>query len=175
MAKPAPDAAVVLQILADRIVGVPAEETARKHGYRPKTISDIARRYKLDEIEHQLRTHITGQAAELSPDAIALNEKCDERLDEISELLYAEVKALKPEEGQSEFEPPTLKDRIARVGLLELAARGLESTRQARMKITCATTDAKKKQAAKEQKPEDGFKSDYADLANDDGDENEAL
>lgn len=172
MARKPPDTSTVLKILVDRICLVPAEQTARGLGYRAKTISDIASRYQLDDFEKQIRIAITGQAGELSPEAIKLNEECDAKLSEITELMYSEVEDMKADR-HNDPNPPTLRDRIARVSFLELTARGIEASRVSRLKIAGLTAENKKRQASKNQESDVGFKSDYADLANDAGDDDD--
>ena len=154
MAKPLPDAAVVLAIFLDRILGIPLAETGKKFGYKPGSLVSLANRYKFDEIERQIRLHITGQSLDMSPEMLALNRKYDQRIGKISDLIYQQTEVV----DDQRFETPLEKMRF-----LEVAAKGLEATRQSQLKIAAGAIDGRKKQA--EKKGPDEEKSEFADLA----------
>jgi len=154
MAQKPPDPSVVLQIFRDRVAGIPAVDTARKHGYQPKTLTAIAKKYGLDEIEREIRQLITGQASDISPEMVELNRKYDTRIGKISDLIYEQTESVESQR----FETPLEKMRF-----LEVAAKGLEATRQSQLKIAAGAIDGRKKQA--EKKGPDEEKSEFADLA----------
>lgn len=159
MAKPPPDTSVVLQILLDRVLQTPAEDTAKKLGYKPKSISDIAGKYELEEFERQIRIAIVGQVGELTPEAQQLNELYDTRLNEISERIYKQAK---------EAPEPTPLTVVDSMKMLEVAAKSLEFTRQARLKIAGVITDNKRRREEKGKLKDEGYKSAYSKLIEDD-------
>ncbi|MGV3526530.1 MAG: hypothetical protein ACO1RX_20095 [Candidatus Sericytochromatia bacterium] len=158
---------MLLTVLVERIKGTPIKEIAQRLGYRrAQSISEMAAKHRLDEIEQELRRLILAEADGLSPEAVALNQEYEERLAEVTDLIYEEA---------SNADNMQFEDHVEKMRFLEMAARGLESTRQSRLKIAGINAEAKKKQTAKTQQQDEGYKSDYADLANDDSEEGEDL
>lgn len=155
MAQKPPDPSFVLQYFRDRIIGIPIAESAQKYGYRStKHLSAFATKYKFDELEREIRQHITGQASDMSPEMVELNRKYDARIGKISDLIYEQTESV----DKQKFETPLEKMRF-----LEVAAKGLEATRQSQLKIAAGAIDGRKKQA--EKKGPDEEKSEFADLA----------
>lgn len=164
MAKPPPDPAVVLGIFRDRIAGIPAAETAQKYGYKPKTLTDIAGKYGLEDLERELRLMIVGQSGDISPEAQKLNEEYETELSKIAKQIV---------EAARNAENLRFESDLDKMRFLDVAAKALENTRQSRLKIAGVITDAKKRKDVKAEVKEEGYKSAYEDLLEDEDNDDE--
>lgn len=154
MPKKPPAAEIVLGILVARFSGAPASETAAKFGYKnPKSISNLANRYKLDDVESKIRSLLSGQASEISPEAVRMNLDFDERFKQLGEDIFDLAQEEFDSDDGQEISP------LDKMRHLQTAVKALEETRQARLKIAGITSD-KKKSEVKIEEP----KTDYADL-----------
>ena len=156
MSKPAPRAETILSILLDRILAVPAGETAQKLGLTPKYISDLASRYALNDIEFQIRMAITKRVPGVTPAARELNQGYEAQLKELSTKIYN----LADGHEDKEFD-----DDLSEMRYLQIAVKALEEARQARIKIAGIEALSKRKENTEVQSP----KSSYEDLLEDDG------
>jgi len=154
MARQAPPAEVVLAIFVDRICCVPAAETAKKYGYQQKTISAISAKYKMDELESDVRTAIIGQASSIPPEAQKINAEYDEKLAELGDKML--------KFAGEDFDKTGLNE-LDRARLMQVSIKTLEDTRQARVKIACSNAEARKKEATQDE----GQSSAYDHLVND--------
>lgn len=148
----------VLRLLVARVTGENLKELAKQLNYTNAHLSVIAGKYRLPEIEQKIRYHITGQVAQIPPEALMLNTEYDKQLkkigDEISNLAEDGIGA---EIG--------FDSNLDKMRFLDVAAKGLENVRQSRLKIAMLS-DGQKKQS----KPPD-TKTSYNDLIDDDDDE----
>jgi len=155
MAKNEPSPHDVLRLFLARVTGENLKELAKQMNYTNAHLSVIAAKYKLPEIEQKIRYHITGQVAQIPPEALALNTEYDKQLkkigDEISNLA---------EDGMGA--DMGFDNNLDKMRFLDVAAKGLENVRQSRLKIALLS-DGQKKQS----KTPD-TKTSYADLVDDD-------
>jgi len=155
MAKGEPSPHDVLKLLLARVTGENLKELAKQLNYTPGHLSALANKYRLSEIEQKIRYHITGQVAQIPPEALALNTEYDKQLkkigDEISNLAEDGISA---ELG--------FDSNLDKMRFLDVAAKGLENVRQSRLKIAMLS-EGQKKQA----KPNE-TKTSFSDLIDDD-------
>jgi hypothetical protein len=157
MARQSPEPHVILTVLLHRVLGVAQPETAKQLGYKnTKSISALIERYKLDDIESQIRMAIIGQASSLPPEAQAVNADFDKKLAEISDRIIKELDSLLA------LGPDEVTD-LERMKLLQTAVKTAEDARQARLKIACATAENRKK----DEQAADNVASEYEDLLGD--------
>jgi len=150
MSRKTPDPSVILGILLDRVLGVPAADTARKYSYQTKTISSLSQKYDLDGVERRLRLHIIGQAAELPAEAIELNQVYLGQLEKLSEEIFSQAL---PEDADKKCTRPD--EEMKR---LHTSVKALEEARKARLSIITMNESRKKAQPGQERE------SSYSDL-----------
>lgn len=157
MAKGEPSPHDILRLLLARVTGENLKELAKQLNYTNQHLSALSTKYHLPEIEQKIRYHITGQVAQIPPEALVLNSEYDKQLkkigDEISNLAEDGISA---EIG--------FDSNLDKMRFLDTAAKGLENVRQSRLKIAMLSDGQKKQSKAPE------TKTAFADLANDDDD-----
>lgn len=140
MPKPPPLAETVLQIFVDRFLGVQQADTAKTLNLHVKTISSIVKKYRLDEIESQLRF---SMGVPLTPEAVSeINASYDKLLNQALDLQKKIMQALadelkKMEDSQQKVDTTTLLNQLNTLIL------SLERTRNAQISIANVKTELK--------------------------------
>lgn len=158
MAKGEPSPHDVLRLFVARVTGENLKDLAKQLNYTAGHLSALAAKYRLPEIEQKIRYHITGQIAQIPPEALALNSKYDQELEKIGD----EISNLAEDGISAEI---GFDSNLDKMRFLDVAAKGLENVRQSRIKIAMLS-DGQKKQT----KPTE-LKTAYTDLIDDDDDE----
>lgn len=132
MGKSAPDPSVIVGILVDRIIGLPAKEIADKWGYKTPTISTLSARYKLEQSETAIRTALNTSGQSITPEAIRVNQSYSKMANKLEDKLKTELDL---DRDVSEFKDPldfvryhsTLTAALTKAREMHLSIAGLES------------------------------------------------
>lgn len=144
----------ILQILLDRITGVPQVETAKALGYtKTQALSRVVKKFKLDEIEAQIRLSLRLEGNEVPDEVISINEEYEEMLVKTTEALKKTVDNLQhlPADGDD-------KEKMQALSAMVIA---MEKIRTARLNIAQVRSDQSSKN------DEDGDASAFEDLVDD--------
>lgn len=157
---------VVLQILVDRILGVPQHKTAETVGYKnAETVCRVIEAYDLDRIETIIRRALGAPKENISAEAVAVNVEYDNVFGDIVALIKGIVDDLKKKPEDAADGEKIITDPIAKLQALNGAILALERTRTSRLGMLGAKNEAERKKAD-EQKDDEVF----ADLVDDDED-----
>ena len=158
---------MVLQILVDRILGVPQHKTAETVGYKnPETVCRVIAEFDLDRIETIIRRALGAPKENISAEAVAVNVEYDAVLGDIVNLIKAIVEDLKKKPEDAAGGEKIITDPITKLQALNGAILALERTRNSRLSMLGAKTEAERKKAD-EQKDDEVF-SDLVDDEDDD-------
>lgn len=146
----------ILQILLDRITGVPQAETAKALGYtKTQALSRVVKKFKLDEIEAQIRLSLRLQGNEVPDEILKINKEYEDMLIKTTEMLKTSIHEMDAigEDGKK----PGLAEKMQAINTMVMA---MEKARAARLNIAGV-------RAEQSSKNEDGDASAFEDLVDD--------
>lgn len=149
----------IIQILLDRISGVPQAETAKAVGYtRTQALSRVVKKFKLDEVEAQIRLALRLESHEVPSEILDINKEYEDMLIKTTEVLKSSIDALEFDSISEDGKRPSLAEKMQAINTMVVA---MEKARSARISIASLRAEKEDKNT------EDDDASAFEDLVDD--------
>lgn len=149
----------IIQILLDRIMGVPQAKTAKALGYtRTQALSRVVKKLKLDEVEAQIRLALRMESHEVPTEILAINKEYEDMLIKTTEVLKNSIDALEFDSISEDGKRPSLAEKMQAINTMVVA---MEKARSARISIASLRAEKEDKNT------EDNDASAFEDLVDD--------